>query len=50
MSQAALVLDANILIRAILGRKVKDIIFTFNEKVTFLVPDVCLEDIVYIFS
>lgn len=42
--QPALVSDANILIRAVLGRKANGLLLTFNEKVTFLAPDVCVED------
>jgi predicted nucleic acid-binding protein len=44
MQQPVLVLDANILIRAILGTKVSNLIITFNELVTFLVPDICFVD------
>lgn len=44
MQQEFLVLDANILIRAVLGPKVRNILLNFNDRVTFLVPDICLTD------
>jgi len=37
-----LVLDANILIRAVLGRRVRGIIETYAEQVRFFTPDVCV--------
>ncbi len=40
----ALVLDANILIRAVLGSKVRDLIFANAHRVNFFVPSVCLAD------
>jgi predicted nucleic acid-binding protein len=40
MSGRALVIDANILVRAVLGRRVREIIETYAEQATFFVPDV----------
>ena len=40
MSGRALVIDANILVRAVLGRRVREIIDTYSEQATFFVPDV----------
>lgn len=40
----ALILDANILIRAVLGLKVRNLILDNAEKVRFFVPEVCLAD------
>jgi predicted nucleic acid-binding protein len=40
MSGSALVIDANILVRAVLGRRVREIIETYAEQATFFVPDV----------
>ncbi len=37
-----LVLDANILIRAVLGKRVRGIIETYGEHVRFFTPDVCV--------
>lgn len=39
-----LVLDANILIRAVLGNKVSHLLVNFGRSVEFFVPDVCVED------
>ena len=44
MSQHILVLDANILIRAVLGKKVRQMLLTYNDAVEFLIPDVCVEE------
>src|SRR5262245_23739871 len=44
MLSRILVLDANILIRAVLGNKVRQLLTTFSESVDFFTPDVCLED------
>lgn len=44
MSSNMLVLDANILICAVLGNKVRDLIITYSEKVEFFTPDVCEKD------
>ena len=38
----ALVLDANILIRAVLGKRVRNLIETYAEHVRFFTPDVCV--------
>ena len=39
-----LVLDANILVRAVLGQKVRKILISYHEKVHFFTPEVCFED------
>jgi len=44
MSFDTLVLDANILIRAVLGKRVRDLIMTYSESVEFFIPDICVED------
>ncbi|MDX2347000.1 MAG: PIN domain-containing protein [Legionella sp.] len=44
MSLRCLALDANILIRAVLGNKVRDLIVKHAETVNFFVPDVCVLD------
>ncbi|MFA6060544.1 MAG: PIN domain-containing protein [Taibaiella sp.] len=44
MSQNILVLDANILIRAVLGKKVRELMFQFNTEASFFTPDVCMND------
>jgi hypothetical protein len=44
MSSRIIVLDANILIRAILGNKVRTLITTHVETIDFFTPDVCLAD------
>ena len=44
MERPFLVLDANILIRSVLGRKVLDMLLAYYEQVIFLVPDVCMKD------
>ena len=44
MSPKVIVLDANILIRAVLGNKVRTLITTNIETVDFFTPDVCLSD------
>ena len=40
MPGKALVLDANILVRAVLGRRVREIIETYSEQASFFVPEV----------
>ena len=40
----ALVLDANILIRAVLGRKARHLIKKYHDKVRLYAPDVCFLD------
>ena len=44
MSDRALVLDANILIRAVLGKRVREIIVDNADKVQFFSPDVSYVD------
>jgi predicted nucleic acid-binding protein len=44
MSGKAIVLDANILIRAVLGRQVRELIFENAETVKFFAPDVAYAD------
>jgi len=42
--QKCLVLDANILIRAVLGQKVRSLIIQYAGQVHFYAPDVCYQD------
>ena len=44
MSHRAIVLDANILIRAVLGKQVRELIFGNVETVKFFAPDVAYAD------
>lgn len=44
MTFPVLVLDANILIRAVLGNNVRQYLINFNEKVDFFIPDTCIEE------
>ena len=44
MSVKAVVLDANILIRAVLGKRVREIVFNNAHKVNFFAPDVAWQD------
>lgn len=44
MSSRVIVLDANILIRAVLGNKVRALITGNIERVDFFTPDVCVAD------
>ncbi|OYT90981.1 MAG: nucleotide-binding protein [Burkholderiales bacterium PBB3] len=44
MSDKAIVVDANILIRAVLGTRVRDLIFEHAAKVKFFAPDVAYAD------
>jgi len=39
-----LVLDANILMRAVLGRRVRELLDTHEDTVSFNSPDVCFDD------
>ncbi len=41
-----LILDANILVRAVLGNKVRDLIQEFSPMTQFFTPDLCLGDAV----
>lgn len=45
MSLPVLVLDANIIIRAVLGEKVRRFLLEFSEIVDFYTPDICIEDV-----
>ncbi len=38
------VVDANILIRAVLGQKVRQLFVAFSDKVAFITPQVCVDD------
>lgn len=40
MPVRALVVDANILVRAVLGRRVREVIETYAGQVSFFVPDI----------
>ncbi len=42
----SIVIDANILIRAVLGKKVRDTIQTFAPTTQFFTPDLCYDDAV----
>ena len=44
MSPPILVLDANIIIRAVLGNKVRDYLIRHSDSVDFFTPDVCVTD------
>ena len=44
MSKKAIVLDANILIRAVLGRRVRELIVNSTDVVQFFAPDVAYDD------
>ncbi len=44
MSGKAIVLDANILIRAVLGKRVRELILTHADSVKFFAPDVAYAD------
>ncbi len=39
-----LVLNANILLRAVLGQRVRELLEAFEDTVTFYSPDVCFDD------
>jgi len=39
-----LVLDANILMRAVLGRRVRELLERYEDSATFYSPDVCFDD------
>ena len=43
-TRKAIVLDANILIRGVFGRKVRQILNAFEDRTTFYAPDVCFRD------
>lgn len=40
MTGKAIVLDANILIRAVLGKRVRELIFSYSQTVKFFAPDI----------
>ena len=44
MNGRSLVLDANILIRAVFGRRVREILVFYEEVASFCSPDVCFHD------
>jgi predicted nucleic acid-binding protein len=44
MPSKALVVDANILVRAVLGRRVRGLIETYNGEISFLVPEPALAE------
>jgi len=44
MSVRAIILDANILIRAVLGKSVRTLIFTHASSVQFFAPDIAYEE------
>jgi predicted nucleic acid-binding protein len=44
-SQKTLVLDANILIRAVLGRRVRNLLKQYEGKVQFYAPEICFLDV-----
>jgi predicted nucleic acid-binding protein len=39
-----LVLDANILMRAVLGRRVRELLETYEDAVSFYSPNICFDD------
>ena len=43
-SRRGLVLDANILIRAVLGRRVRSLLEAYEDSTDFYAPDVCFDD------
>jgi predicted nucleic acid-binding protein len=44
MSGKAIVLDANILVRAVLGRRFRELLLEHAEHIKFFTPDVAYED------
>lgn len=49
--QKRLVLDANILIRAVFGLRVRSLLEQYESSVSFNTPDICMEDArKYVFS
>jgi predicted nucleic acid-binding protein len=44
MSNKAIVLDTNILIRAVLGKRVRELIFENASRINFFAPDAAYED------
>jgi predicted nucleic acid-binding protein len=45
MNPRTIVLDANVLMRAVLGRRVAGLLETFAVQVTFLAPEVAFDDV-----
>lgn len=45
MTPRAIVLDANVLMRAVLGRRVLDLLLTFAPQTSFLAPEVAFDDV-----
>ena len=45
MTPRTIVLDANVLMRAVLGRRVAGLLEAFAPQVTFLAPDVAFDDV-----
>jgi len=43
-ARGGLILDANILLRAIFGRRVQQLLQTYEDEARFYTPDVCFED------
>lgn len=43
-TRKGLVLDANILIRAVMGRRVRSLLEAFEDTTEFYAPDVCFDD------
>ena len=43
-SHRGLVLDANILVRAVFGQKVRELLEAFEDKVSFYSPDICFQE------
>lgn len=44
MTRRPLVLDANILVRAVLGRRVRELLIAHAQRVAFFTPSNCVED------
>ncbi len=44
MYSKPIVIDANILVRAVLGERVRNLIIEHHQAVEFFIPDVCLAD------
>lgn len=44
MYSRIVILDANILIRAVLGNKVRNLLLTYHTEVDFLTPDICIDE------
>lgn len=43
-ARKGIVLDANILVRAVLGARVRTLLEAYEDDVEFFAPDVCFED------